>query len=1365
MKCAVKTFFLLFCVLCSKSYADVLEPAAPEQAGMSSEKLEKVKAAVQELVDKEKTAGAGVIVARAGKVVFFETFGMMDREKKKPMQKDTICRFYSMSKPVTSVAAMMLFEEGKIKLDAPVATYLPSFKNLKVYDASGEHKEQKRKMTVRDLLRHTSGLTYGFFGNTPVDLMYREAGVLDRASSLEKMAEKLGRIPLLFQPGTRWHYSVSVDVLGAVVEKVSGKPLDQFFQEKIFAPLGMKDTGFHVPEEKVSRFAACYSPKLGGGLRLSEPPGRSRFTGKPGLFSGGGGLVSTAGDYLRFCRMLVNKGGLDGTRLLRPETVEMMTKDQLPPSVKRTSDEGFGLGFSVRIKEGRFPKGEYGWGGAASTHFWISPSDRLVVIALSQLQPFSSQLEQAVKPLVYDAIEAPVSSDLYRVSVLVDKLPGHDQLLQKKIFATLKETGLKVTAITADQLTDPEKMSVKSFDLLVLPAAFSLPADSVQTVQEFLKKGGDLVTLQAPAFSDLLWKSDAEWLSRDAWRKVLQNQETKQMLLDFDDADPKQFRRSTNTPRSPAAWNLVPGRWGKALFVRIANMQGWDTLAIPVKKHPFPAGHRLTCLYARGSKETRTLSLEWRETDGSRWIAAFPVTEKWRRVVLAPEDFHFWESTPGRGGRGDRFHPEKASDLTIGVAWTHTGPRGGRYEYAIDQVGTAPDPVKVPPPVVRASPPQIEGIAPGFKFYKLRDVEKLQTKAPWFSADVKLPRADLLRAHHPRPTGKGIGKERRRRWIPLIEALGPRGRWRGAPASLFVDFDRAMPGSVRAVFSVHDASWYKEASVQKVIRETVERMAYGVFLEEAGTGRFTVWPGEPVSIGARVVNLSKRPAEGMKLRFQVHGEGAPASVLDAEQILTVSANGDKTIVRELSLPEGRNEFRVQVDLFKGGTLLDRVTHELHVLTVKPEKERRYVTVRDGDFWRDGSRRFVHGVNYMPSAGIALDNQEDFEFWIDARPYDPEFIQRDLERCRSLGLNSVSIFIYHRSLEAGNLLDILRRCEELDLMVNLSIRPGTPMSYNWPWWKEIITKHKLALFDIIYAYDIAWEPFFGTIGERRRYDANWREWIEKKYGSITKAEKVWSVTAPRFGGHVSSPVEKQLGGDGTHRKMVADYRRFVDELVHSRYQEAAERIRNVDPNHLVSFRMTVTGDPTFYGAKKMPYDFRGVARSMDFLAPEGYGRIGDWERVKPGIFTVAYARYCAPEKPVIWAEAGVHAWNVQTMQIDPDRLKFQGEYYADFCRMVLESHANGVVWWWYPGGYRTNERSDYGIINPDGTDRPATKVIRRFSPKFQGRGRRPKPDVWIDIDRDADARGLFGVYERVKEKFWRAVDAGNTPGLR
>jgi CubicO group peptidase (beta-lactamase class C family) len=398
--------------------AHELPTASPEQVGLYAEKLNQARAAMQKLADDKRIAGSVFVVARRGKVVQFETCGLMDIEAEKPMKCDTIFRIYSMSKPITSVAAMILYEEGKIKLDDPVSKYIPEFEGLKVV-ANPDAQEidevaAQREITVRDLMRHTSGLTYGFFGNTAVDKLYRKSIQLGGGGvSLEEMTKNLAKIPLLYQPGTKWHYSVSTDVLGHVIEVASDQTLDKFFAEQIFKPLEMVDTAFSVPPEKMHRFATNYGPNPQGSLQPIDKPETSRYTEMPTFLSGGGGLVSTAGDYMRFCLMLLNKGRFRDKRLLKTETIEMMTKNQLseqayPIGIGERAGTGFGLGFSVRVELSDAVSasriGEYGWGGMASTHFWISPNDEIAVVALTQFIPYSNQTERTLKPIIYEAI-------------------------------------------------------------------------------------------------------------------------------------------------------------------------------------------------------------------------------------------------------------------------------------------------------------------------------------------------------------------------------------------------------------------------------------------------------------------------------------------------------------------------------------------------------------------------------------------------------------------------------------------------------------------------------------------------------------------------------------------------------------------------------------------------------------------------------------------------------------------------------------------------------------------------------------------------------------------------------------------------
>jgi CubicO group peptidase (beta-lactamase class C family) len=386
----------------------------PAEVGMSSAKLALVDNAVEKLVTEKQLAGAIVMIARRGKVVHWKSYGHQDLEANVAMQNDSVVRIYSMTKAITSTAALILFDEGKLDLDAPVSKYLPNLKKMQVYHESGS-RAPNREPTVRDLMRHTSGQTYGYYGDTPVDKQYLAANLLDRKRSLAAMVTKLGELPLLYEPGEGWQYSVSTDVLGRVVEVVSGDTLDTFFPDRIFAPLDMKDTGFTVRADQKSRFAANYNSDGKGSLTLRDGADKSRYLQTPKFLSGGGGLVSTARDYMRFLVMISAGGQLNGQRVLSEKAVQLMTTNQLPKAAGwiRFGDDvrhqvGFGLGFSVRQKttawdpDGRI--GEYGWGGAASTHYWVSPKDELVVITLEQVMPFSFQTEFAVKGLIYDAI-------------------------------------------------------------------------------------------------------------------------------------------------------------------------------------------------------------------------------------------------------------------------------------------------------------------------------------------------------------------------------------------------------------------------------------------------------------------------------------------------------------------------------------------------------------------------------------------------------------------------------------------------------------------------------------------------------------------------------------------------------------------------------------------------------------------------------------------------------------------------------------------------------------------------------------------------------------------------------------------------
>ena len=401
------------------------QASSPEEVGFVATRLKRLSERLEEGVRKNELPGAVVLIARNGKIAMFESFGYRDKETKAPMTNDAIFRIASMTKPIVTVAAIILMEEGKLTLQDPVSRYIPAFADTKVAfeqknpDGTVEYlqKPQERQMTVQDLMRHTSGLTYGDIGANKIKQSYVDMKVADRNQTLAEMADKLAKLSLLYQPGTTWEYSMSVDLLGRVVEVASGMPLDKFVEERITKPLKMGDTAFEAPADKKARGA--HPMKEGP---KNEMPAIPEVTEKFAWRSGGGGMVSTAADYARFLQMFANGGQLDGVRLISRKSIDLMTANALPPDVEMGKDmwrfeamepsarmgQGFGLGFAVRTEQGRNPlpgsPGDYYWGGAYGTYFWHDPRERMYVVFMMQSPVARLRYRYLMRDLVYQAL-------------------------------------------------------------------------------------------------------------------------------------------------------------------------------------------------------------------------------------------------------------------------------------------------------------------------------------------------------------------------------------------------------------------------------------------------------------------------------------------------------------------------------------------------------------------------------------------------------------------------------------------------------------------------------------------------------------------------------------------------------------------------------------------------------------------------------------------------------------------------------------------------------------------------------------------------------------------------------------------------
>jgi CubicO group peptidase (beta-lactamase class C family) len=406
-----------------------IEVHLPEDVGLNSTQLNRIEQHLQsQYIDKGKIAGCSTLVARAGKVCYFKQQGLSDIERKTPMAEDTLFRIYSMTKPITSIALMQLYEQGKFSLTDPVHRFIPEWKNLGVYQAGSFPLFQttlcRNPMTIKDLFMHTSGLTYDFLKASNIDHAYRKLkiGFPFKENILQTMIDDLAKLPLEFEPGTRWNYSVSVDVMGYLIEKISGESLPDYFRKNIFKPLGMNDTSFSISDEKQDRFSSCYYRDFNKNLVLQDDGQKSEYRNRI-FFSGGGGLISSMHDYHQFAEMLRNRGELNDKRIIGSRTLDYMTRNHLPDNqdmskfatgtFSETAYEGvgFGLGFATKLDAAKnsnlASEGEFFWGGAASTIFWVDPEEDLVVIFMTQFMPsatfnFRGQLQSIIYPALSD---------------------------------------------------------------------------------------------------------------------------------------------------------------------------------------------------------------------------------------------------------------------------------------------------------------------------------------------------------------------------------------------------------------------------------------------------------------------------------------------------------------------------------------------------------------------------------------------------------------------------------------------------------------------------------------------------------------------------------------------------------------------------------------------------------------------------------------------------------------------------------------------------------------------------------------------------------------------------------------------------
>ena len=956
---------------------------------------------------------------------------------------------------------------------------------------------------------------------------------------------------------------------------------------------------------------------------------------------------------------------------------------------------------------------------------------------------------------------------LGNVAILDDNLPDLDRSVAAHLAAALRKAGFGVTCISAETACNPAVLSPWHFSLYVIPNATVYPGDGYQALTQYLRRRGHLMVLGGPAFTRTVWQYGDRWVDRGSIRALLAKQRAERVFLSFDDTDDlSAWSWATNATDVPSKIEVVEGApTGKCMRMSMEGLTSWCTYSSPTIEGMFPEGHELLCFWARGDAQTSQLSVEINETDGSRWIAVAPLTTQWQHCVLAPGDFAYWPDSrtkKTRGGSGDRLNPQAANRIVLGLAFSHTKKVGrGPHTLWVDQFGTAANPFAdfMAGPANALQP--IETITPTYKVYSINDATKLRVarSQTFVDTDLKLPVTQSPVSSIARPTGQGFGNRSKWRWIPLVEAIDDRGERRGTVAWMIHNHSFPFTGSTITAIGVNDQAQFKDPVWTTVVTQAVRRIKQGVFIREAGARHFSYWPSEPVELGAEVVNLGDEQASlTAKIAVKTH-DGTQTAIEEQTQI-DVAPHRSMTLKWKWRAPRtGPETYTVTTELLADGRIVDVVSHELGILSDRRPARDEFVTVKGSDFYLNGHKWYPVGVNFWP---LYVAGQESADYglgWLTNGFYLPDEVELDLARMAALGMNTVVIQM-GRQDSIRNLLDFLRRCEKHQIKVFGFLHCLSPLAFDEDAARRFIEEARLADNAAFFAYDTIWEPgnWVFRKDKRNAWDRDWEKWIIERYGSLANAEADWGLPAPRADGKVASPADHQMKRDGEWRVMVAAYRRFMDDLTSRKWNAAHRKLRKIDPNHLVSFRQGNT----------LPQDFTFTAtpKHIDFICPEGYAiHLGE-DGYNAAGFITRYVNFTTRGKPILWAEFGKSVWDRERMTQDAASLKVQHEYHEMFYRMVVEAGANGTAPWWWPGGYRVNERSDYGICSPDGTPRPSALLLDQYGPRMKTPRDYPKPDTWLSIDRDAHPGGYWHItFNQGKDAYRQARSQGKNLGLR
>lgn len=912
-----------------------------------------------------------------------------------------------------------------------------------------------------------------------------------------------------------------------------------------------------------------------------------------------------------------------------------------------------------------------------------------------------------------------------RVVLFDDAVPGQDRAANAALRQMLERRGYEVEPRSvqtfAEGLKDPSAA-------LVVPSCDAVPRCVAHAALKHVRAGGPTVFLGGPLLDRELLPLNGSWYTREMVAEELARTPVGFRPPALQDSfQAAAWRRSKGAGANPDSFIR---REGEELHLSVGPLVNWDVEFSPSGIALYGADETLFAFTVRADDPETTLSIEMIERDGSRWIATTTIGTAWTRTVLRPEDFKYWQDSQAknRGGRGDCFKPAQAQCIGLGVSNSHTPMMGGRRASVhFREIGSCRNPFAASEGFGKTvSPAELEALAQDgvFPRYKL------------------LERDGAARAIF-RPVGEGFGRGAFQRFKPLTGEKGVAAEW------MMLERRPDMPERCLAGFG--EKAWMKPEILERVGR-TLDRMLKGGMLFEAGSDRFVYELGEAVTLGASW----RGPAQTARIEVK----DAQGKVLHAATV----AKGASVVWNPPAAPA---VYRVETRLDG-----DVVGHEFAVVSTEPDPKADFISVQGGNFMLHGKTWYPVGMNFWPLYVGGMDHRDYWAGWMRNEYYAPSLVEWDLAHFAAMGGNMISIQAPGLGHER-NLRDVLRRCRRLGIYVNLFVPQASPLDTRFvpravPGEKrpselaEYLAAARLAGNATIFAYDTIWEPgnhVFRDDKARGRWDADWRKWIVENHGSVENAEKAWGTKARRNAkGEVIGPEGRWFVEDGAWRIQMADYRRFMDNVTSRAWNRATRALKALDPNHLVSFRQGNT----------LPYDFAltGPVRHIDFICPEGYA-VPNTDAGEDAIgWITRYVDATTGGKPIVWSEFGKSIWDGTRMESDPKAAVVQGAYQERFYRTGLLAGANGTAPWWWTGGYRVGERSDFGVVSPDGAERPAAKLVRDYAPRFRMPRAKPTSGVWMDFDRDAHAGGYCRAAFHEGAAAWRAArEQGKILGVR